>query len=113
MDNKFFFETKQQVSDYCDAQLKALNTMNCEDALDDGCDNENAEQNSRFYNFIETTEQMVCTLGSFEFKSSKVLDSKKMKQVWCEAVSRTSKCDEWLHDYEALMLYFENIKKML
>ena len=112
MTDNFYFTSKQQIADYCDEQLAKLKAMNCEDALDDGCDNENADQNRRFCDFTRTAEQMVQELGMFEFKASKVLDREKMKHVWCEAVSNNSKVDEYLRDYYYLVDYYTNIKKL-
>ena len=110
---EFYFENKKQVEDYCNEQIAVLNSMKCEDALNDGCDNENANQNALFSIFMQKVERMESTLGLFEFRSSKVLDGEKMKQVWNDAVSQTSKCDDWLKSYESLIVYFTNIKKML
>ena len=107
-----FFKTKQEVDEYCDEQLAKLKAMNCADALDDGCDNENADQNRRFCDFTGTTRRMVETLGMFEGRASKVIDREKTRQMWREAVNETRNCDEWLWDYEALLKYFTNIKNL-
>jgi len=111
-ENNFYFNTADEVLAEVNKVLATLKANGAENLLDDGCDNENAEQNGRFCATQDAVNQAMKQMSLLEMRAGKVLDSKKMKQVWHEVCVKHNSHDAWLNEYNCVLDYYESVKKM-
>lgn len=113
MDEKsFYFNNADEVLTEVNKVLATLKANSAEDLLDDGCDNENAAQNGRFCATQDAVDQAMKQILLLETRANKILDSKKMKQVWHEVCDKNNSHDTWLNEYNCVLDYYKTIKQM-
>lgn len=111
-ENIFYFNTADEVLAEVDKVLATLKANGAENLLDDGCDQEDAEQNGRFCATQDAVNQAMKQISLLEMRAGKVLDSKKMKQAWHEVCAKNNFHDAWLEEYYCVLDYYEAVKKM-
>ena len=111
-EKSFYFHNTDEVLAEVNKVLATLKANSAENLLDDGCDNENADQNGRFCATQDAVDQAMKQILLLEIRARKILDSKKMKQVWHEVRNKNNGHDTWLNEYNCVLDYYETVKQM-
>ncbi len=108
----FYFKTADEVIAEADKVLATLKANDAENLLDDGCDNENAEQNARFCATEDAVDKAMKSMSLLEMRSGNVLDSAAMKNLWREVCAKHNGHDAALNEYNCVLDYYEGVKAM-
>ena len=111
-ENSFYFETTADVLAEVNKVLATLKANGAENLLDDGCDNEDAEQNGRFCATQDAVNQAMKQMSLLEMRAGNVLDSSAMKILWQEVCAKHNSHDAWLNGYNRVLDYYESVKMM-
>ena len=110
--DNFYFKTADEVLAEVNKVLATLKANGKENLLDDGCDNENAEQNARFCATEDAVDKAMKSMSLLEARSGNVLDSAAMKNLWREVCAKHNSHDAALNEYNCVLDYYEGVKMM-